>query len=115
MLYIQVIPCQLSCQDIVHFLRHARCIYLDDDAVHAQVTDAVVQTLQKSWVHLGSLSLSNCYLLTDSSLCIFESLPCLYNLFLSGNGLFTARGMSSVKQRIKLTTLRQCGINWAAV
>lgn len=75
-----------------------------------QVTDNVIKTLQATWSHLGSLSLSNCYLLTDASLSVFESLPCLYNLFLSGNGQLSSLGMARVKKRIKLTTFRQCGV-----
>ncbi|CAL8469491.1 g9032 [Coccomyxa elongata] len=75
-----------------------------------KVTDNVIKTLQATWSHLGSLSLSNCYLLTDASLSVFESLPCLYNLFLSGNGQLSSLGMARVKQRVKLTTFRQCGV-----
>ncbi|EIE21549.1 hypothetical protein COCSUDRAFT_48161 [Coccomyxa subellipsoidea C-169] len=79
-----------------------------------KVTDRVVQSLQKAWLNLGSLSLSNCYLLTDTSLGVFESLPSIYNLFLSGNGQFSSKAMTKVKRNVKLTIFRQCGINWAS-
>ena len=48
--------------------------------------------------------------LTDGALQLLPCLaPTLYNLFLSGNQNFSHSLMSTVKQRIKLATFRQCG------
>jgi hypothetical protein len=73
------------------------------------MTDLVVEALWQQWQQLGSLRLTNCASLSDTSLHMMATLPALYTLFLSGNRNFSHGLMSMVKHRIKLAMFRQCG------
>lgn len=82
---------------------------LNSESCATQMSDSVIEALWEQWKHLGSLRLTNCKSLTDRALHRMAVLPSLYNIFLSGNQNFSHSLMSSVKQRIKLATFRQCG------